>query len=63
MCGVCLSNVRKRLRVAQHGQRLLQLREVLGADQYGGLATVASDHDTVVFALDSVDEFGEMISD
>ena len=44
-------------------ERLLEFGEVLGADQDGGLATVARDHDAVVLALDAIDQLGKMVAD
>ena len=54
----CFADVGERLAIAEDRQRLLELGEVFGADQDGGLATVARDDDAFVLTLDSIDSSG-----
>ena len=61
--GVSLANVSKRVRVAEHSYRLLELGEVLGTDEDGGVAAVAGDDDPLVPALDPIDQLREVIAD
>lgn len=62
VCGVGLADVLQRFGVAENGERLLELSEVFGADDYGRITAVARDDDPLVLVLDAIDDFGQMIS-
>ena len=48
--------------VAEHRDGLFELVKVLRADQHGRVTTVAGDDDAVMFAFDSVDQFGKVVA-
>ena len=45
----------------RHGQRLLQLRQVLRADKHGGGPAIAGDHHSLVVALDPVHQLRQVV--
>lgn len=55
---VSLPNVSERVRIAEHTSGLLELGEVLSADEGGDIAAVACDDDPLLPALDSVNHLG-----
>jgi hypothetical protein len=59
--GIGLSDVGEGLRVAEHRQGLLQLGEVLGAEQYRDLAAFAGDGHPLVVLLNPVDQLGQVV--
>lgn len=60
--GVGLTDVSQGIWVAEHLQGLLDLRQVLRADEHGCGVAIAGDDYTLVLALDAVDEFAEVIT-
>jgi hypothetical protein len=54
--GIRFADVSQRRGIAEDRQGLLKFGEIRGAEQHCCLATVASNHDPIVFALDSIDD-------
>ena len=55
--GVGFADVLQRFGIAQHGERLLELSEILWADDDGRIMAVARDDDPLVLVLDAIDDF------
>jgi ligand-binding sensor protein len=62
VCGVGLSDVLKRGRVAEHLDGFLELGQILNADQDSGDTTIAGDDDTLVLMLDAIDDLAEVVA-
>lgn len=60
--GVSLADVLQGVRVAENGERFLELSEVLRTNDHGRIVAVARDHDTLVLKLNPINDLGEMVS-
>jgi len=61
--GVGFPNVGQCLRVAENGQRFLELGEVFGTDEDRCIVSVAGDRHSLMLVLDAVHHLGEVVSD
>lgn len=61
--GISLADVRQRIRVSEYLEGLLDLGQVVGADQDRGRAPVAGEGDAFVLVLDAVNDLAEVVTD
>jgi hypothetical protein len=57
VCGVGLANVLQGFGIAQYGERLLKLSEILGTDDDRRITAVTGDDDSLVLVFDAIDDF------
>jgi len=59
---VCIANVGQRLRVAEDGQRLLELGKVVRTDEDRYVVPITGDGDSLVLLLDPVHHLREVVT-
>jgi hypothetical protein len=61
--GVALADVREGCRVAEYVECLLQLREIVGADQHRRDMPVTGEDDALMLMLNTIDHLAEVVAD